>query len=104
MLLGKYMIQLLKLSSFIVLLEQNIFLRYSNRLLVEQELLTLLKFAPGFDGVRATRSLVLYVCFVDRCLSYCHFLLAISLSVLRRFAGSDYLFGIVKVFIIDAKT
>jgi hypothetical protein len=28
---------------------------------------------PVFSGVRATRSLVLYVCFVDRCLSFCIF-------------------------------
>ena len=42
--------------------------------LVEQELLTLpehLSSAPVFNGVRLTRSLVLYVCFVDRCLSFC---------------------------------
>ena len=25
-------------------------------------------FTPGLSGVRVTRSLVLYVCFVDRCL------------------------------------
>ena len=37
--------------------------------LVEQELLTL----PVFRGVRVTRSLVLCVCFVDRCLSFCTF-------------------------------
>jgi hypothetical protein len=44
--------------------------------LVEQELLTLpehLSSPPGFSGVRVTRSLVLYVCFVDRCLSFCTF-------------------------------
>ena len=44
--------------------------------LVEQELLTLLEHlsAPTvFSGVRVTRSLVLYVCFVDRCLSFCTF-------------------------------
>jgi len=44
--------------------------------LVEQELLTLpehLSSAPVFSGVRVTRSLVLYVCFVDRCLSFCTF-------------------------------
>jgi hypothetical protein len=29
-----------------------------------------LEFAPGFSGVRVTLSLVLYVCFVDRCLSF----------------------------------
>ena len=28
---------------------------------------------PVFSGVRVTRSLVLYVCFVDRCLSFCTF-------------------------------
>ena len=40
--------------------------------LVEQKLLTLpehLSSPPVFSGVRVTRSLVLYVCFVDRCLS-----------------------------------
>jgi hypothetical protein len=44
--------------------------------LVEQELLTLpeqLTSPPVFSGVRVTRSLVLYVCFVDRCLSFCTF-------------------------------
>ena len=42
--------------------------------LVEQELLTLpkhLSSPPVFSGVRVTRSLVLYVCFVNRCLSFC---------------------------------
>jgi hypothetical protein len=43
--------------------------------LVEQELLTLPKDLsspppPDFSGVRFTRSLVLYICFVDRCLSF----------------------------------
>jgi hypothetical protein len=40
--------------------------------LVEQELSTLpehLNSLPVFSGVRVTRSLVLYVCFVHRCLS-----------------------------------
>jgi hypothetical protein len=44
--------------------------------LVEQELHTLpkhLSSPPVFSGVRFTRSLVLYVCFVDRCLSFCTF-------------------------------
>ena len=31
------------------------------------------EFTPVFSGVRVTRSLVLYVCFVDRCLSFCPF-------------------------------
>jgi hypothetical protein len=29
--------------------------------------------SPVFSGVRVTRSLVLYVCFVDRCFSFCTF-------------------------------
>jgi len=44
--------------------------------LVEQELLTLpehLSSPPIFSGVRVTRSLVLCVYFVDRCLSFCPF-------------------------------
>ena len=44
--------------------------------LVDQELPTLpkhLSSPPVFSGVRVTRSLVLYVCFVDRCLSFCTF-------------------------------
>jgi hypothetical protein len=44
--------------------------------LVEQELFTLpvhLSSSPVFSGVRVTQSLVLYVCFVDRCLSFCTF-------------------------------
>jgi hypothetical protein len=44
--------------------------------LVEQELLTSsehLRSPPVFGGVRVTRSLVLYVCFVDSCLSFCTF-------------------------------
>ena len=44
--------------------------------LVEQELPTLPKYlssSPVFTGVRVTRSLALYVCFIDRCLSFCTF-------------------------------
>ena len=44
--------------------------------LVEQELLTLpehLCSPPFSSGVRVTRSLVLYICFVDRFLSFCTF-------------------------------
>ena len=36
---------------------------------------------PGISGVRVTRSLVFCLCFVDRCLSFVLFLLAIVLSV-----------------------
>ena len=44
--------------------------------LVEQELLSLpehLSSPPVFSGVRVTRSLVLCVCVVDRCLFFCPF-------------------------------
>ena len=44
--------------------------------LVEQKLITLpehLSSPPVFGRVRVTRSLVLCVCFVDRCLSFCTF-------------------------------
>ena len=44
--------------------------------LVEHELLTLpehLRSPPVFSGVRVTRSLALYECFVDRCLPCCPF-------------------------------
>jgi hypothetical protein len=44
--------------------------------LVEQERPTLpehMSSPPVFSGVRVTRSLVLCVCFVDRCLSFCPF-------------------------------
>ena len=70
--------------------------------LVEQELPTLpehLSSPPVFSGVRVTRSLVLYVCFVDRCLSFCTFFLAIVLSVLLRYTDSDCPFGIFKLFL-----
>jgi hypothetical protein len=78
--------------------------------LVEQELLSLpdhLSSPPDFIGVRVTRSLVLCVCFVDRCLPFCTFsfdhcvvcssiyrygfglpILTIVLSVLR-YTGTD---------------
>jgi hypothetical protein len=55
-----------------------------------------------FSGDRVTRSLVLCVCFVDRCLSFCPFM-AIVLSVLR-FTYSDYPFGIFKLFFLTKYT
>jgi hypothetical protein len=67
---------------------------------VEQELHTLpehLRSPQVFSEVRVTRSLVLYVCFVDRVLSFCTFRLAIMLSGLR-YTDSDYPFGIFKLF------
>ena len=60
---------------------------------------------PRFlSGVHVTRSLVLYVCFVDRCLSFVLFLLTIVLSVLLRYTDSDCPFGIFKFFLITLTT
>jgi hypothetical protein len=70
--------------------------------LVEQELLILpeqLSSRPVFSGVRVTRSLVLYICFVDRCLSFCTFSYGTMLSVLLRYTDSDYPFGIFKLLL-----
>jgi hypothetical protein len=55
-----------------------------------------------FSGVHVTRSLVVCVCFVDRCLSFCTFFFAIVLSVLG-FTDSDYPFGITifKLFFLS---
>ena len=55
------------------------------------------EFIPGFSAVHVTRYLVLCVCFVDRCLSFCTFFFAIVLSVLR-YMDFDYPFGIFKLF------
>jgi len=52
-----------------------------------------------FSDVPVTRSLVLCVFFVYRCLSFSIFLLAIVLSYLLRFMDSDYPFGIFKLFL-----
>jgi hypothetical protein len=69
---------------------------------VEQELLTLPEHPsslPVFSGARVTRSVVLCVGFVDRCLPLRLFLLAIVLPVILRFTDSDYPFGIFKIFL-----
>ena len=56
---------------------------------------------PVFSRVRVTRSLALYVCFVNRCLSFCTFSLAIVFSVLLRYTDSDCAFGIVKLLSLN---
>ena len=60
---------------------------------MEQELLT-----P--DEVRVTRSLVLYVSFVDLCVSFRHFFGPLC-SVLFRYTDSDYPFDIFKLFLFS---
>jgi hypothetical protein len=44
----------------------------------------ILSLSPVFSGICVTRSLDLYVCFVDRWLSFCPFSFSIVLSVLLR--------------------
>ena len=56
------------------------------------------EFTPVLSSVHVTRSLVLCVCFVDCCLSFFPFLLAIMLFVLR-FTHSDYPFGIFNLIV-----
>ena len=71
---------------------------------MDLELLTLpehLSSLPVFNGVHVTRSVVLYVCLVDRCFVVCPFvllLLASVVSVLLRYTDSDYPSGILKLF------
>ena len=70
--------------------------------LVEQELPTLPEHPsslPVFSGVRVTRSLVLYVCFVDRRLSFCIFSFChcVVCSLIYRFSLPP--FGIFNLFL-----
>jgi hypothetical protein len=68
--------------------------------LVEQELLPFRStwVHPCFSGVRVTQSLVLCVCFVDRCLSFCTF--SFGHCVVRSSIYGFWLppFGIFKLF------
>jgi hypothetical protein len=52
------------------------------------------EFIHDFSGVSVTRSFVLYVYFVNRCLSFCIFFVVFVLSVLLRFSDYDYTFSI----------
>ena len=68
---------------------------------MEQELLLLpehLSSSPVFSRVRVTRSLVLYVCFVDRCLSFCIFSFG-HCVVCSSIYDSYCPFGIFKLFL-----
>jgi len=52
-----------------------------------------------FSGVRVTRSLVLYACFVDHCLSFLYFFFwPLCCLFFFDITGSDYPFGIFKLF------
>ena len=72
--------------------------------LVEQGLLTFpdhLSSTPVFSGVRVTRFVVLYVCFVDRCLSFGTFIFKPLYCLSCNLLASDYLFGIFKLFLLS---
>ena len=69
---------------------------------MEQELLTLpehLSSPPVFSGLCITRSLVLCVCFVDRCLSFCSFSFGHCVVYSSSICGFWLPFGIFKLFL-----
>ena len=70
--------------------------------ITEQELLILpehLDSPPVLSGVRFTRSLVLYVGFVDRCLSFCTFSFGHCAICSSSIYDTDCPFGIFKLFL-----
>ena len=70
---------------------------------MEQEQHTLpenLSSLPVFSGVRVTRSLVLYICFVDRCLSLCIFSFGHCVVCSSTIYGFCLPFGVFKLCII----
>ena len=68
--------------------------------LMEQELPTL---PEHLSGVRVTRSLVLYVCFVDRCLSFCTFSFGHCVVCSSIYGFWLPPFGILKLFLQNGK-
>jgi hypothetical protein len=73
--------------------------------LVEQEQLTFLEHpssVPVFSGACVTRSLVLCVCFVDHCLSFCPVLPLCCPSFDLRILITPFGFGILKLFLRKA--
>ena len=66
---------------------------------MEQKLFTLpehLRAPPVFSGVHVTRSLVLCVCFIDRCLSLCTFTFGHWVAC----SFSNYPFDVFKLFLM----
>jgi hypothetical protein len=61
------------------------------------------KFTPVFSVVRVARSLVLCVCFVDRCLSLCTFSFGHCVVCCSSIYDSAYPFGIFKFFLLFDK-
>ena len=70
--------------------------------LVDQELLTLPEYTsspPVLSGVPVTRSLILCVCFVDRCLSFCTFSFGYCVVCSSSMYGIWLPIGIFKLFL-----
>ena len=57
------------------------------------------EFTSCFSGVRVTRSLVLYVCFIDRCLSFCTFSFGHCVVCYSSLYG--FWFGIFNLFVFN---
>ena len=53
---------------------------------------------PVFSGVRVTRSSILYLCFVDHCLSFCTFYFGHCVVCFSSIYDSDYHFDIFELF------
>jgi hypothetical protein len=66
--------------------------------ILRKQILLTLREAHEFTQC-VTRSLVLCVCFVDRCLSFALFLLAIVLSILLQYTDSDYPFDYLQALL-----
>jgi len=80
----------------------NIRDKHETKLPLEQDLPTLpehLISHPIFSGVRVTRSLVLCVCLVDRCLSFCPFSFGHCLVCPSIYGSWLPPFGIFKFFL-----
>jgi hypothetical protein len=93
---------ILMINIYIYILLIGVCLILTN-MIIEQELLSLpeyLSSPPFFSVVHVTGSLVICVCFVDRCLSFCPLSLDIVLSVLR-FTNCDHPFDILKFFLLQ---
>ena len=69
---------------------------------MEQKLLTLpghISSPPVLSGVHVTRAIVLCVCFVDHCLSFCTFSFGHCVVSSSSFMDFDYPVGIFKLFL-----
>jgi len=96
------MLDFFLLTTYLLSLVDVFLTRLTRRLsLVKQELLTLPEHmcsTPLLSGVRVTRSLVSYVCFFYRCLSFCSFSFCHCVAVPLRYTDSDCPFGVFKLF------